>query len=274
MTKWLITGGTGSLGQAVTRHILDKEPDCSIRIYSRNEYFQVEMERTFNDKRLRFLIGDVRDKDRLSRACNGIDNVIHCAALKHVPVCEYNPIEAVKTNINGTVNIIDACIDNNVKKCLAISTDKAVNPINLYGGTKLVAEKLLTYGNIYGNTMFSCVRFGNFIGSSGSVIPLFLKQKSEGKITITDENMIRYWIGFNEAVQFIYKFVEVMEGKEIFIPKMERMSVKEWIDIIAPEAEQVVTGIRDGEKLEELMYSQEEEKELIDCVSYFKIKVG
>ena len=176
--NYLITGGTGTLGTALTRYLLKKDAQ-TIRIYSRNEYSQVEMQRELNDPRLRFLIGDIRDFNRLKRAMSGVDYVIHCAALKHVPVCEYNPIEAIKTNVDGAVNVIDSAIDCGVKKVINISSDKAVYPINLYGATKLSAEKLFIYSNIYGKdrTLFSCIRFGNIWGSKGSVIPLWMRQR-------------------------------------------------------------------------------------------------
>ena len=269
--RYLITGGTGSLGQAITNKLLTKSDIRTIRIYSRNEFSQVEMERKFDDKRLRFLIGDVRDKDRLSRACNKVDYIIDCAALKHVPVCEYNPIEAIKTNIMGAVNLIDCAIDNKVKAVIHISTDKAVSPVNLYGATKLVAEKIFIQGNVYGDTMFSCVRFGNFIGSSGSVIPLFLKQKSKGVLTVTDPHMVRYWITLDEGADFALRMLHTMRGGEIFIPKMRKLSVEQWKDIIAPEAEVKIVGIRNGEKMEEDLYTEEEQRRINEFDDYYVI---
>ncbi len=202
----LVTGGTGSFGQKFTEILLKECSPKSIRIYSRGELMQMQMSQKFNNDRLSFLIGDVRDRNRLYRAMRGVDIVVHAAAMKQVPACEYNPIEAVKTNIEGTVNLIDAAIDNNVNKVMLISTDKAVHPVNLYGATKMVAEKLGIQGNSYsgGKTpWFSCVRYGNVIGSRGSVIPLFKEQQKKGVITITDEKMTRFWISLDQGVRFV-----------------------------------------------------------------------
>src|SRR3989338_11287147 len=215
----LITGGCGSFGQKFTEIVLGEHNPKAIRIYDNRELAEVEMERKFNDPRLRFLIGDVRDEKRLERAFRGVDIVVHAAALKHVPICEYNPIEAIKTNIDGAVNVIDAAINNGVQKVILISTDKAVQPVNLYGATKMVAEKLFVQGNSYSGdrkTMFSVARYGNVIGSSGSVVPLFQKQKDMGEITITDETMTRFWITLYHGVRFVVKCIENMKGGEIF----------------------------------------------------------
>jgi UDP-N-acetylglucosamine 4,6-dehydratase/5-epimerase len=257
----LITGGCGSFGQKFTEIILENHNPKSVRIYDNRELSEVEMERKFNDERLRFLVGDVRDKERMSRAMNGIDIVIHAAALKHVPICEYNPIEAVKTNIEGAVSVIDAAIDNKIEKVIAISTDKAVHPVNLYGATKMVSEKLFIQANSYSKgekPIFSCSRYGNVVGSSGSVVPLFLKQKEKGEITITDEKMTRFWITLEEGVNFVINCVGRMKGGEIFVPKIPSMKIMELAEIIAPQTERKTIGIRPGEKLHEILLTEEE----------------
>lgn len=259
--KILLTGGTGSFGQKFTEIVLREYNPQSIRIYDNRELAEVEMERKFNDSRLRFLIGDVRDKKRLSRAMKGADIVVHAAALKHVPICEYNPIEAVKTNIDGAINVIDAAIDNNVERVMVISTDKAVHPVNLYGATKMVAEKLFIQGNSYSggkNPFFSCCRYGNVVGSSGSVVPLFFEQKSNGEITITDERMTRFWVTLDEGVRFVINSIGIMKGGEVFIPKIPSMKVMDLAAVIAPEAKKKIIGIRSGEKIHEVLLTEEE----------------
>ena len=267
----LLTGGTGSFGNKFTEIVLNNFNPKSLRIYSRGEYNQYLMNQKFQDERLRFLIGDVRDRERLYRAMNDVDIVVHAAALKQVPACEYNPIEAVRTNIDGTVNVIDAAIDNNVERVMAISTDKAVHPVNLYGATKMVAEKLFIQGNTYSGkrkTKFSCTRYGNVVGSRGSVIPLFQKQKNDGILTITDERMTRFWLTLDQGVNFVINSMEKMQGGEIFIPKIPSMKVTDLADAIAPEAEKEFTGIRPGEKLHEIMITEDESrhtKEFFDC---------
>ena len=260
----LITGGTGSLGQEVAKAVLAHNP-ASVRILSRNEYYQFEMKRKFNCDKLRFLIGDIRDRDRMYRASNNCDIIIHTAALKHVSFCEYNPIEAVKTNILGAVNIIDAAIDNGVGKVLAISSDKAVRPINLYGSTKLVMEKLFIDANVYGGK-FSCVRFGNFIGSKGSLVDIL--QSQPDTIEVPDENMTRYWITLGEAALFTIKSLLMMNGGEIFIPKMTEESVTQVISRVSPNSKVKVTGVRMPEKIcEDLLspYEQTVAEEREDC---------
>lgn len=271
----LLTGGTGSFGQKFAEIVLRKHKPKAIRIYSRGELKQVEMERKFNDNRLRFLIGDVRDRRRLSRAMNGVDMVVHAAALKHVPVCEYNPIEAVKTNVHGAENVIDAAIDNGVEKVLALSTDKAVQPVNLYGATKLVAEKLFVQANAYSGTRrtrFSCVRYGNVIGSSGSVIPLFTKQKESGEITITDERMTRFWITLDEGVGLVINALSMMKGGEIFIPKIPSTKITDLADAIAPGVKRKAIGIRPGEKLHEVLIMAEEARHAKDLGKIYVIE--
>lgn len=270
----LITGGTGSLGTKLTEIILKDSPKA-IRIFSRGELKQSQMQTKFNDERLRFFIGDVRDSRRLHRAFNGVDIVIHCAALKHVPICEYNPIEAVKTNINGTINVIDSAINNKVEKVILSSTDKAVYPVNLYGATKLVAEKLFIQGNNYSKnhkTIFSCVRYGNVMGSRGSVIPIFREQSKTGKITITDDTMTRFWITQKQAVDFIIDSIERMKGGEIFIPKIPSMRIIDLAKIIAPNCEMEITGIRPGEKIHEVLLTAEEARHSKDFFGYFIIE--
>jgi len=271
----LITGGTGSFGQKFTEVILKEHNPKSVRIYDNRELAVVEMEREFNDSRLRFFVGDIRDKSRLLRAMNGTDIVVHAAALKHVPVCEYNPIEAMKTNIEGTMNVVDAAIDNSVEKIMAISTDKAVYPVNLYGATKMVAEKLFVQGNSYSGlkgTVFSCARYGNVLASSGSVIPLFYEQKKRGEITITDEKMTRFWISLDRGVDFVIKCIETMKGGEIFVPKIPSMKIIDLADVIAPEVNKKIIGIRPGEKLHEALLTKEEAKHAKEFDNYFIVE--
>ena len=275
----LLTGGTGSFGKKFTKIALQKYNPKVIRIYSRGELKQqqmrVQFQEFYDDEKLRFFIGDVRDKNRLYRAMNGVDIVIHAAALKQVPACEYNPIEAVKTNIDGAANVIDAAIDNNVEKVIALSTDKAVHPVNLYGATKLVAEKLFIQGNSYSGgrkTIFSCVRYGNVVGSRGSVIPVFQRQKKKGKITITDENMTRFWITQEQAVRFIISCFEKMKGGEIFVPKIPSMKIIDLAEVIAPECKREVIGIRPGEKINEVLLTEEEAWHAKEFENYFIIE--
>lgn len=257
----LVTGGTGSFGQKFTEIALRDHRPKAVRIFSRGELLQIQMEQRFNDPRLRFLIGDVRDRKRLTRAMNGVDVVVHAAALKHVPACEYNPIEAIRTNVDGTLNLIDAAIDSRVDRVMLISTDKAVHPINLYGATKMVAEKVMIQGNSYTGRekpRFSCVRYGNVIGSRGSVIPVFLEQKKSGRITITDERMTRFWIQLEQGVRFVISSLQRMQGGEIFVPRLPSMRLMDLADAIAPEAEKVFTGIRPGEKIHEVLITENE----------------
>jgi UDP-N-acetylglucosamine 4,6-dehydratase/5-epimerase len=263
----LLTGGTGSFGQRFTEILLKKHRPAAVRIYSRGEHKQVEMEGAFGSEKLRFFIGDVRDSVRLHRAMDGVDIVVHAAALKHVPVCEYNPIEAVRTNINGAENVINAAIDQRVEKVIAISTDKAVHPVNLYGATKLVSEKLFVQANSYSGrkkTRFSCVRYGNVVGSNGSVIPLFMKQKERGELTITDERMTRFWITLDQGAGFVLKCLEEMRGGEIFVPKIPSVKITELADQIAPGARRKIIGIRAGEKLHEILLTSDEARHSAD----------
>lgn len=272
---FLITGGCGSFGQKFVEVILREHNPKSVRIYDHNELAIVEMERKFSDERLRFFVGDVRDRNRLYRAMGGVDIVVHAAALKHVPICEYNPIEAIKTNIEGAVNVVDAAIDNKVERTIAVSTDKAVHPVNLYGATKLVAEKLFVQGNSYAggrNVKFSCARYGNVVGSSGSVIPLFQEQKKSGEITITDEQMTRFWITLEQGCKFVIQCLENMEGGEIFIPKIPSMKIVDLADVIAPEAQRKIIGVRSGEKLHEILITSEEAMHSREFNDYFVIE--
>ena len=257
----LLTGGTGSFGKHFCKIMVEKYHPKVIRIYSRDELKQHEMRQKFGEDYLRYFIGDVRDADRLKRAMEGIDIVVHAAALKQVPACEYNPLEAVKTNIHGAQNVIDAAIDTGVKKVIALSTDKAVNPVNLYGATKLCAEKIFIQGNAYSGprgTRFSCVRYGNVIGSRGSVIPLFKEQKKTGKITITDERMTRFWLTLDQAVELVIKALCHMLGGEIFVPKIPSMKIMDLAKAIARDCDIEVIGIRPGEKIHELLITEEE----------------
>lgn len=257
----LLTGGTGSFGKHFCKVMLEKYHPKVIRIYSRDELKQHEMRQTFGEDVIRYFIGDVRDGDRLKRAMEGIDIVIHAAALKQVPSCEYNPFEAVKTNIYGAQNVIDAAIDTGVKKVVALSTDKAVNPVNLYGATKLCSDKIFIQGNSYSGsrgTRFSCVRYGNVIGSRGSVVPLFREQKKTGKITITDERMTRFWLTLDQAVEFVVNALCHMQGGEVFVPKIPSMKIIDLAKAIAPECEIEVIGIRPGEKIHEALITEEE----------------
>jgi UDP-N-acetylglucosamine 4,6-dehydratase len=237
-------------------------------IFSRDELKQHEMKMSgFDHQSLRFFIGDVRDKERLHRAMQGVNIIIHAAALKQVPACEYNPFEAVKTNIIGAQNIIDAAIDARVDKVVALSTDKAVNPVNLYGATKLCAEKMFIQGNSYsgaGGTIFSCVRYGNVIGSRGSVIPLFISQKKNGKMTITDKRMTRFWITLDQAFKLVVDALEHMQGGEIFLPKIPSMKIMDLTKAIAPDCEIDIIGIRPGEKIHEILITEEEGRQAIE----------
>ena len=262
----LITGGTGSLGQALTKRLLEMGPQA-IRIFSRNESKQIEMENIFKDDRLRFFLGDVRDLPRLNKAVEDVDFVFHAAALKHVPKIEYNPFEAIKTNILGSENIINACLTNNVEKAVCVSTDKAVSPLNIYGATKLLMEKLFVTANNYLNeekykTKFFGLRYGNVLGSSGSVVPLFIEQiKSKKKISITDASMTRFSITMSEALDFILHATELGTGSEIFVPKLRAYSlldVKEALFEMLENTGEEIIGIRPGEKLNETLINSEE----------------
>jgi UDP-N-acetylglucosamine 4,6-dehydratase/5-epimerase len=265
--EYLITGGTGSLGKVLTKQFLKKDTTKGIRIFSRDELKQWEMRKSLkqefgNDIPVSFLIGDIRDLPRLTMGAKRVDTIIHTAALKQVPVGENDPLEMVKTNVIGSSNVLEAAIANGVKRVMAISTDKAVMPINLYGATKLCSEKLFLNGNVYSGdekTRFSVCRYGNVLGSRGSVVPLFKKQFAEtGKITVTHEDMTRFWITLDSAVKFILRAIDDMEGNEIFIPMMGSAKITDIAKAIVPKAEIVDIGIRPGEKLHEILIANEE----------------
>lgn len=273
----LITGGTGSFGKKCTEVIFKGYKPKKLIIFSRDELKQYEMAQLFPmDKYpIRYFIGDVRDKERLSRGFHGVDCVIHAAALKQVPTLEYNPFEAVKTNIIGAQNIINVAIDQGIKKVVALSTDKAANPINLYGATKLCSDKLFIAGNSYtkrDGTIFSVVRYGNVVGSRGSVIPHFLKQKEKGVLTITDPQMTRFWITLEQGVKFVLKCLGMMLGGEIYIPKIPSMNIMDLAKAICPECKTEVVGIRPGEKLHEIMVPREDARNTIEYDDHYMIK--
>ncbi|HEC1792383.1 TPA: UDP-N-acetylglucosamine 4,6-dehydratase (inverting) [Campylobacter lari] len=272
----LITGGTGSFGKTYTKTLLQKYKPKKIIIYSRDELKQFEMAREFNDDCMRYFIGDVRDKERLSIAMKDVDFVIHAAAMKHVPIAEYNPMECIKTNIHGAQNVIDACLENNVEKCIALSTDKACNPINLYGATKLASDKLfVAANNIAGNshTKFSVTRYGNVVGSRGSVIPFFKKLINEGakELPITDERMTRFWISLEDGVNFVLNNFAYMHGGEIFVPKIPSMKIVDLAKTMAPNLAHKIIGIRAGEKLHEIMISSDDSHLTYEFENYYAI---
>lgn len=270
----LVTGGTGSFGQRFIRKVLTLDVKKVI-VFSRDELKQYEMAQDFSDPRIRFFIGDVRDKDRLIRAFDGVDIVIHAAALKHVGACEYNPFEAIKTNIHGAQNIIEAALDKGVEKVIALSTDKAASPVNLYGATKLASDKLFVAANSYAGmkkTRFAVVRYGNVVGSRGSVVPFFKKVKETGTIPITDERMTRFWITLDQGVQFVIDNLGRMKGGEIFVPKIPSMKVTDLASAIAPECKVEVIGIRPGEKLHEAMITEDDARRTLDFGTYYVIQ--
>ncbi len=261
----LITGGTGSFGKAFTKYVLEHYEPKKIIIYSRDEFKQFMMQNEFKEhlSKLRFFIGDVRDKERLMRAFEGVDYVVHAAAMKQVPACEYNPAEAIKTNINGAQNIIDAALDCGVKKVVALSTDKAVNPVNLYGGTKLVSDKLFIAANAYAGSKdinFSIVRYGNVAGSRGSVIPFFHNLMKQGKteLPITDYRMTRFWISLRQGVELVVKALEEAKGGETFISKIPSFKITDLAQAMCPGCTMPEVGIREGEKLHEIMITVED----------------
>jgi UDP-N-acetylglucosamine 4,6-dehydratase len=264
----LVTGGTGSFGTGFVATVLRWAEPKRIIVLSRDELKQHEMRQRFPSPRLGFFLGDVRDRDRLYRAFKAdVDIVIHAAALKQVPSCEYNPFEAVKTNVLGAQNVIDAAIDCGVPKVMAISTDKAVNPVNIYGATKLCAEKLFVQGNAYAGgraTRFSCVRYGNVLGSRGSFLPQLMKQKVQGKILITDPRMTRFWMTTRQAVEFVVSSINLMQGGEVFVPKVPSMRLEDLVSALAPDCETIVTGSRPGEKLHEILLAEEESRHAVD----------
>jgi UDP-N-acetylglucosamine 4,6-dehydratase len=272
----LITGGTGSFGKKCVQILLDEFHPKKVIVFSRDELKQHEMQSGGLDHPdIRYFLGDVRDRERLRRAFGGVDIVIHSAALKQVPACEYNPGEAVKTNVDGAQNIIDAAIDCGVKRVLALSTDKAVNPVNLYGATKLCAEKLFVQGNSYvgaRDTRFSCTRYGNVLGSRGSVVPLFQKQRAAGRITITDDRMTRFWLTLEQGVRFVLHCIDEMHGGEVFVPRIPSMRILDLAEVIAPDCEIERIGIRPGEKLHETMISRDEARQTLRLDDKYVIK--
>ncbi len=271
----LITGGTGSFGKRFVELMLKQYHPERIIIFSRDELKQHEMRVSgFSDPTLRYFIGDIRDLERLKRAFEGVDIVVHAAALKQVPACEYNPMEAIKTNIIGSSNVVDAALDCGVEKVLALSTDKAVNPVNLYGATKLAAEKLMIQSNAYAGskiTRISCVRYGNVVGSRGSVVPVFLKQRKSGTITITDSRMTRFWVSLDQGVHFVARCIDQMQGGEVFVPKIPSMKVVDLAKAIAPDAKIDVIGIRPGEKLHEVLISEDESRSTVELDDMFVV---
>ena len=272
----LVTGGTGSFGKRFTRILLDEYQPQKVIIFSRDELKQHEMRLAgFDHPSLRYFIGDVRDVGRLRRAMHGVDIVVHAAALKQVPACEYNPMEAIKTNILGSSNVIDAALDAGVGRIMALSTDKAVNPINLYGTTKLAAEKLFVQSNAYAagtSTRFSCVRYGNVVGSRGSVIPIFVQQRKNGKLTVTDERMTRFWLTLEQGVHFVVRCIEQMYGGEVFVPKIPSTRIVDLARAIAPEAELEYVGIRPGEKLHEVLISDDEARTTVELDDMYVVQ--
>jgi len=281
MVNWsqesiLVTGGTGSFGKKFVEIMLRDYHPQRLVIFSRDELKQHEMKTSgFDHPSLRYFIGDVRDVERLKRALSDVTVVVHAAALKQVPACEYNPFEAIQTNIIGGRNVIDAAIDQGARRILALSTDKAVNPINLYGATKLCAEKVFVQANAYSgarNTRFSCARYGNVVGSRGSVIPVFLEQRRRGKITITDPRMTRFWLTLEQGVKFVIRCLEQMHGGEIFVPKIPSMRLLDLAETIAPGCQVETIGIRPGEKLHEVLVSEDESRQTLETEDMFVIQ--
>lgn len=272
----LITGGTGSFGKKFISVVLKGHQPAKLIVYSRDEFKQHQMHEQFRGyKNIRFFIGDVRDRDRLLMAFHGVDFVVHAAALKQVPAMEYNPAEAVKTNTLGAMNIIDAAIERNVKKVIALSTDKACNPINLYGATKLCADKLFISGNAYSgraNTRFGVVRYGNVMGSRGSVVPFFIQKAQEGAVPITDIRMTRFFITLDQAADFVIKCFELMHGGELFVPKIPSVKIIDLAKALAPGCRMKIVGIRPGEKLHEVMVSEDDARNTVEFKDYYIVK--
>ena len=273
----LITGGTGSFGRAFVGRLLSAYKPRKVIVFSRDEQKHYTMQNELVDPRLRFFVGDVRDRNRLMRAMDGVDVVIHAAAMKHVPIAEYNPIEAVQTNIDGAANIIDAALERKVGRVVALSTDKAVSPVNLYGATKLCMEKLLVAANSYSGanrTRFDLVRYGNVMGSKGSVVPVFLRQRGEGRLTVTDPAMTRFWISMDQAIDLVITALRFGSGGEVFIPKIPACTLATLAEAIAPGVAVEVTGIRPGEKIHETLITNEEARHVTECPDYYVINPG
>ena len=271
----LLTGGTGSFGTAFVERILTDHPETILKVFSRDELKQSEMRDHFCGRpQLRFVLGDVRDRTRLARAMQGVDVVIHAAAMKQVRACEHNPFEAIQTNVLGAQNVVDAAIDTGVQRVIALSTDKAVNPVNLYGATKLCEEKLIVQANAYGaptGTRLSCVRYGNVVGSRGSVVPIFLRQRAQGRLTITDERMTRFWITLGAVVDLVLFALEESVGGEIFVPKIPSMKVVDLAKAVAPDLPHEITGVRPGEKLHEVLVTADESRNTIDAGDFYVV---
>jgi len=271
----LVTGGTGSFGSRFVQAALEKHRPRRLIVFSRDELKQSELAARLQHPVLRFFLGDVRDRERLVRAMHGVDVVVHAAALKQIPACEYNPFEAIQTNVMGGKNVIDAAIDCGVKRVIALSSDKAVNPINLYGATKLCAEKLFVQANSYGfprGTRFSCVRYGNVIGSRGSVIPLFTAQRARGVVTVTDPRMTRFWITLDQGIAFVLRCLGVMRGGEIFVPKLPSTHIVDLVEAVAPDCRTEFVGIRPGEKLHEVLISEDEARQALEVDGMYVIE--
>ena len=273
----LITGGTGSFGKKFIRGVFKQYKPREIIVYSRDELKQFEMRELFPTEKypIKYFIGDVRDRERLYRVAHNVDFIVHAAALKQVPTAEFNPFETVKTNILGAQNVIEAALENKVKKVIALSTDKACNPINLYGATKLASDKIFAAANHWQGshrTIFSVVRYGNVVGSRGSVIPFFLKKKEEGVLPITDERMTRFWITLENGTQFVLDSFKRMKGGELFVPKIPSMNIMDLAKAIAPDAELEIIGIRPGEKIHELMISSDDAINTLEFDTYFVIQ--
>ena len=272
----LVTGGTGSFGKKFIEIVMEEYHPAKMIVYSRDELKQHEMRTSgYNHPDLRYFIGDVRDGTRMRRAVQGVNIVVHAAALKQVPACEYNPMEAIKTNILGSGNVVEFALDEGVSRVLALSTDKAVNPVNLYGATKLAAEKLFIQSNAYAggkNTRFSCVRYGNVVGSRGSVIPTFIQQRKTGKLTVTDDRMTRFWITLEQGVRFVIRCIEEMQGGEVFIPKIPSTKIVDLARVIAPESEIENIGIRPGEKLHEVLIHEDEARSAVELEDMYVVQ--
>ena len=271
----LVTGATGSFGKRFVKTVLERHNPKRLIVFSRDELKQFEMQQHLSARNLRYFLGDVRDKERLYRAFDGIEVVVHAAAMKQVPASEYNPMEAIKTNIIGAENVINVCIDQEVKHVIALSTDKAANPVNLYGATKLCADKLFIAANTLSGrhrTRFSVVRYGNVIGSRGSVIPFFMQRRAGGVLPITDERMTRFWITLGQGVQFVLDSLARMQGGEVFVPKIPSMKVTDVARVVAPECRTEIIGIRPGEKLHEIMITNDDAMNTVEFDTHYVIQ--
>lgn len=270
----LVTGGTGSFGRAFVTRVLAQHEPTKVIVFSRDEQKHFAMQQEFDDRRLRFFVGDIRDRSRLLRALRGVDLVVHAAAMKHVPLSEYNPLEAIRTNVDGAANLIDAALERDVEAVIGLSTDKAASPLNLYGATKLCMEKLLVAANSYSGqsgTTFKLVRYGNVIGSKGSVLPLFLRQREAGTLTLTDPNMTRFWIRMDQAIDLVLLTMRDGLGGEVFVPKIPACTIATLAEAVAPEAEKKTIGVRPGEKIHELMITVDESPNVIEYERHFVI---